>query len=54
MGRRCGGKHRKGITGINLLTLLWTDGKALMLCAFRVYDKPIGGNTKNEHFLAML
>jgi len=48
------GKHQKVVRGINLLTLLWTDGKALIPCDFRVYDKPIGGNTKNEHFLAML
>ncbi len=36
------------------MTLLWTDGKALIPCAFQVYDKPQGGQSKNEHFQAML
>jgi len=50
------------------LTLLWTAGQALIplvyrrqsvpkgivLCDFRVYDKPQGGKTKNEHFQQML
>jgi putative transposase len=48
------GKHQEVVRGINLLTLLWTDGRALIPCDFRVYDKPIGGKTKNEHFLEML
>ena len=47
---------------------LWTAGQALIplvyrrqsvpkgivLCDFRVYDKPRGGKTKNEHFQQML
>jgi len=47
---------------------LWTAGQALIplvyrrqsvpkgivLCDFRVYDKPQGGKTKNEHFQQML
>lgn len=48
------GKHQKVVKGIALLTMLWTDGKALIPCDFRVYDKPMGGETKNEHFQAML
>lgn len=48
------GKHQRVVKGINLLTLLWTDGKALIPCDFRVYDKPLGGETKNEHFREML
>jgi hypothetical protein len=36
-------KHSKVVKGIALLTLVWTDGKALISCDFRVYDKPIGG-----------
>jgi len=48
------GKHQKVIQGIALLTWLWTDGKALIPCDFRVYDKPFGGQSKNEHFPAML
>ena len=48
------GKHHQVVRGINLLTLLWTDGEALVPCDFRLYDKPIGGHTKNEPFRAML
>lgn len=52
--RHWSGKHRQVVLGINLLTLLWTDGDALIPCDFRLYDKPLGGQTKNEHFRAML
>jgi putative transposase len=48
------GKHQRIVKGIALLTLLWTEGKALIPCDFRVYDKPQGGKTKNEHFQQML
>ncbi|GAA6763561.1 transposase [Thermus hydrothermalis] len=48
------GKHQRVVKGIALLTLLWTDGKALIPCDFRVYDKPISAKTKNEHFQEML
>ena len=48
------GKHGKVVKGINLLTLLWTDGEAQIPCDFRVYDKPMGGSTKNESFREML
>ena len=48
------GKHGRVVRGINLITLLWTDGEALIPCDFRVYDKPMGGSTKNEHFRNML
>ncbi len=48
------GKHQKLVKGIALLTLLWTDGKALIPCDFRVYDKPQGGKSKNEHFRELL
>lgn len=48
------GKHQRVVKGIALLTLLWTGGKALIPCDFRVYDKPQGGKTKNEHFQEML
>jgi len=48
------GKHHRVVKGIALLTLLWTDGKGLIPCDFRVYDRPEGGKTKNEHFQDML
>ena len=43
-----------GGAGINLVSLVWSDGTARIPCDFRVYDKPVGGNTQNEHFRAML
>jgi hypothetical protein len=48
------GKHHRVVKGINLLTLLWSDGEAHIPCDFRVYDKPTGGSTKNESFREML
>lgn len=48
------GKHHGVVRGINLITLLWTDGEKLVPTDHRVYDKPFGGKTKNEHFSDML
>lgn len=53
--RHWSGKHHRVVAGINLLTLLWTDGSACLPCDCRIYDKPLpNGNTKNEHFRTML
>jgi putative transposase len=52
--RHWSGKHRRVVAGINLLTLLWTDGEALIPVDYRVYDKATDGLTKNDHFRAML
>jgi putative transposase len=49
------GKHHRVVRGINLITLLWTNGKKLVPTDYRIYDKPfVGGKTKNEHFSEML
>jgi DDE superfamily endonuclease len=48
------GKHHRVVIGINLISLLWTDGAALLPCDFRLYDKPFGGQDKNTHFRGML
>ncbi len=48
------GKHKRVVRGINLITLLWSDGKALIPCDFRVYNAPVDGLTKNDHFTHML
>jgi len=48
------GKHQRVVRGINLQTLLWTDGKALIPCDFRVYAKAQDGKDKNDHFQDML
>ena len=48
------GNHRAVVSGINLVTLLWTDGDRLYPTDFRVYHKGTDGKTKNDHFAAML
>ena len=48
------GKHHRVVIGINLISLVWTDGEALLPCDFRIYDKPFGGLDKNAHFRGML
>ena len=48
--RHWSGRHRRVVSGINLLTLLWTDGQALIPCDFRIYDKPLSGKNKNDYF----
>jgi len=54
------GKHNEVVWGINLITMLWTNGDKLIPCDFRVYDKPMGllapfgGKDKNEHMRDML
>lgn len=48
------GKHHRVVRGINLITVLWTDGKAHWPCDFRIYDKPHDGLSKNDHFRAMI
>jgi len=60
--RHWSGKHRRVVSGINLLTLLWTDGhlhasghQASVPCDCRVYDKPLEqGQTKNQHFCDLI
>jgi putative transposase len=47
------GKHKRPVKGINLLTLLWTDGDRHVPCDYRLYDKA-DGKTKNDHFREML
>ena len=42
------------VRGINLITIVWTDGDRVVPCDYRLYDKAKDGLTKNDHFLAML
>jgi putative transposase len=48
------GKHRKVVQGINLTSLLWTDGTCRLPCDFRLYNKAHDGLSKNDHFRAMV
>jgi hypothetical protein len=54
VNRHWSGKHRRIVWGINLMTLVWTDGDRVVPCDYRLYDKGNDGLTKNDHFLAML
>jgi hypothetical protein len=48
------GKHHAVVFGINLISLLWTNGQAHLPCDFRFYNPDEDGLTKNDHFQAML
>lgn len=52
--RHWSGKQHRVVAGINLLTLLWSDGDAAIPCDYRLFDKPVDALTKNEHFRTML
>jgi putative transposase len=52
--RHWSGKHHRVVRGINLVTLLWSDGQDTIPCDYRLYDAPVDGLTKNAHFRAML
>ncbi len=55
--RHWSGKHHSIVQGINLTTLLWTDGLSSLPCDCRLYEPAEEGKeqvTKNDHFLAML
>ena len=42
------------VKGINLLTLLWTDGDRHIPCDYRLYDKAHDGFSKNDLFGQLL
>ncbi len=48
------GKHGRVVKGINLTTMLWTNGDKHIPCDYRLYEKAVDGATKNDHFRAML
>ncbi len=54
VARHWSGKHQRVVQGINLLTLLWSDGERLLPVDYRIYDKARDGRTKNDHFRALL
>jgi hypothetical protein len=53
VGRHWSGKHHAVVQGINLVSLLWTDGDRHLPCDYRIYHKP-EGLTKNDHFRVMV
>ncbi len=52
--RHWSGKHKRVVLGINLVTLLWTDGDRYIPIDYRIYYKAQDGLTKNDHFRQML
>jgi len=48
------GKHHAVVVGINLISLMWTDGEVRLPCDFRFYNHAQDGLTKNDHFRTML
>lgn len=52
--RHWSGKHQAVVEGINLITLLWSDGDRYVPCDYRLYDKAHDKLTKNDHFAAMV
>ncbi len=52
--RHWSGKQKKVVSGINLITLLWTDGARCVPVDYRIFDKATDGKTKNDHFAEML
>jgi putative transposase len=53
VGRHWSGKHRQVVQGIDLVSLLWTDGDRHVPCDYRIYHDAKQA-TKNDHFRAML
>jgi putative transposase len=52
--RHWSGKHKAVVWGINLISLVWSDGDRTMPLDYRIYDKPNDTLTKNDHFRAMV
>lgn len=51
--RHWSGKHHEVVLGINLITLLWTDGDRKIPVDYRLFSKA-DGKTKHDHFWEML
>jgi hypothetical protein len=51
--RHWSGKHRQVVQGINLQSLVWSDGKKVLPTDCRLYAKAEDGSTKNDHARAM-
>ena len=54
VGWHWSGKHKATVRGINLTSLVWTDGGTCLPIDCRVYDKPTSGLDKNDYFRAMI
>jgi putative transposase len=52
--RHWSGQHGRVVQGINLISLVWTDGNTRLPCDFRIYNKAHDGLSKNDHFQHMV
>ena len=52
--RHWSGKHKQVVSGINLITLMWTDGDTHIPCDYRLYNKQQDNLTKNDHFQSLI
>ena len=52
--RHGSGKHHAVVEGINLITLLWSEGDRHVPLDYRIYDKAGDTLTKNDHFRTLL
>jgi len=48
------GKHHRLVKGIDVVTLLWTDGEKIVPVDYRIYDPTRDGKTKNDHAQEMM
>jgi len=54
VGWHWSGKHHRVVKGINLLSLVWTDGDRHVPCDYDIYDKANDGLSKNDLFAQQL
>jgi len=52
--RHWSGNHGRVVQGINLISLLWTEGDRHLPLDYRCYEKSVDAATKNDHFRSML
>lgn len=52
--RHWSGKHHRVVSGINLITLLWTEGDRHVPVDYCIFDKQKDALSKNDHFATML
>ena len=52
--RHWSGKHKQVVCGINLITLMWTDGDSQIPCDYRLYNKQHDDLSKNDHFQSLI
>src|SRR3954454_16634249 len=50
VGRFFSGKHKRVVRGINLVSLVWSDGDVLWPCDYRIVDPADGKGVTKNHF----